>query len=216
MQIVVKTEVPPRIAECVSIRHFPRSRVEYRSHPLSGETHAAPAPGSATPHAAAPELARVRWYLDCRTTGRMRERGRELLVTVSLLAGTASPALAVSFLPEGRVACSVPAGLVSLGDTTGSGFDDIALPVPGLVACLLNDARPIPSFSAESTVGSAAAPSSVLHADLNLDGLSDLVLAGDASDPELLVFMSLLPGRFVPPQSCTLPAARKTSGGVVA
>jgi microcompartment protein CcmK/EutM len=120
--------------------------------------------------------------------------------TVSVLMNTTAPGAATpTFATQQSFATGTFPTSVAVADLNGDGFPDlvVANESSDTVSVLLNTTTPdasTPSFHLQQTFATGNSPTSVVAADMNGDGLPDLVVANSGSTTVSVLFNTTAPG----------------------
>jgi len=160
------------------------------------------APGAATPSFAVQQTAATGANPNSVTVADVNGDGMPDLIvanvtdsTVSVLLNTTAPGAAIpSFAAQQTFATGTSPTSVTVADVNGDGKPDLIVANSGsnTVSVLLNTTVPgatTPSFAAQQTVATGSFPFSVTTADVNGDGMPDLIVA-NANDSTVSVLLS--------------------------
>ena len=126
--------------------------------------------------------------------------------TVSVLLNTTAPgATTPSFATQQTFATGVDPISVTVADINGDGLPDLIVAnqnfYDSTVSVLLNTTAPgatTPSFAAQQTFATGNIPSSVTAADVNGDGLPDLIVANSSDNTVSVLLNTTAPGATTP------------------
>ena len=109
---------------------------------------------------------------------------------------------------------SPPTGLV-VGDLTGTGTQDAVVPsgANGTLSVMLQTGHETGVFQSAQHISVGGEPNDVQMADINGDGLPDLIVADGTGYVEILLQNASSPGTFATPIKLTVPASNTLTGG---
>src|ERR1019366_6930042 len=152
------------------------------------------APGATTPSFATQQTFAVGGYPYSVTTADLNGDGKPDLIVANLVDGmvsvllntTAPGATTPSFATQQTFATGSSPRSVTAADVNGDGKPDLIVAnTAGTVSVLLNTTAPgatTPSFATQQTFATGSNPFSVTVADVNGDGLPDLIVANEAGN----------------------------------
>jgi hypothetical protein len=141
---------------------------------------------------------------------------------LSVLINTTAPGATVaSFAAQQTFATGISPSAVTVADVNSDGAPDllVANAADNTVSVLLNTTAPgaaVPSFATQQTFATGAAPSSLAAADVNGDGLVDLIVANAADDTVSVLLNTTAPGAATPAFAAQQTFATGTSPNSVA
>ncbi|MGA7620669.1 FG-GAP-like repeat-containing protein, partial [Candidatus Binatus sp.] len=124
--------------------------------------------------------------------------------TVSVLLNTTAPGAAMpSFATQQTFAVGSHPISVTVADVNGDGMPDliVANEFDGTLSVLLNTTAPgaaTPSFATQQTFAAGSLPRSVTAADINGDGMPDLIVANAGDDTVSVLLNTTVPGATTP------------------